>query len=233
MDSHTDFKYKIYLHRNATTAPVRTVALTCTEIRHTQLRLHGGEITNSSIPDKNIVRHYGYFPFNKPNDFPVDISRSPNGIGLKLSTTNPSDHDHDKNKYYTLNCARDIWLILRRFGLSTKRCSIVFRDIDKAIKKSSSSRVIQVKISKLEYNVYNMDCLWIERFRFGSRLDQEENTECVICLKDYEKETLVANLPCGHVFHGDCILKWTEKSTKCPLCRFTIPHTQVVDQTKL
>lgn len=51
----------------------------------------------------------------------------------------------------------------------------------------------------------------------GKTLDDEEPT-CSICLCEYEKGDKVIKLPCGHVFHADCINSWTEHNTRCPLC---------------
>ncbi|XP_050214294.1 E3 ubiquitin-protein ligase SGR9, amyloplastic-like [Mercurialis annua] len=45
--------------------------------------------------------------------------------------------------------------------------------------------------------------------------------KCVICLAKEEGEEII-KLGCGHVFHGDCIIKWLETSHLCPLCRFVV-----------
>ena len=35
-------------------------------------------------------------------------------------------------------------------------------------------------------------------------------TKCIICFCEFENNNEVS-LPCGHVFHSDCILSWIEK----------------------
>ena len=60
--------------------------------------------------------------------------------------------------------------------------------------------------------------------------------ECVICLDsliDEEDATSpsphflaaqhgVKMLPCGHIFHGDCLRRWIMKNAKCPMCRKSV-----------
>ncbi|XP_055802056.1 probable E3 ubiquitin-protein ligase ZFP1 [Solanum dulcamara] len=42
------------------------------------------------------------------------------------------------------------------------------------------------------------------------------NDECLVCLDEIGEETQVLRLPCSHMFHGECITKWLEKSHYCP-----------------
>lgn len=42
---------------------------------------------------------------------------------------------------------------------------------------------------------------------------------CAICLEEYEESQLVRRLPCLCVFHGTCIERHLDDSTRCPLCR--------------
>ncbi|KAF5735508.1 hypothetical protein HS088_TW15G01015 [Tripterygium wilfordii] len=47
--------------------------------------------------------------------------------------------------------------------------------------------------------------------------------KCVICLEESLVGVKVARMPCGHVFHRDCIVRWLETSHLCPLCRYQMP----------
>lgn len=43
---------------------------------------------------------------------------------------------------------------------------------------------------------------------------------CAVCLDEYGEEQTSLQLPCSHLFHSSCVLKWLlDKSQTCPLCR--------------
>ncbi|CAK9163698.1 unnamed protein product, partial [Ilex paraguariensis] len=47
--------------------------------------------------------------------------------------------------------------------------------------------------------------------------------ECMICLEKFCVGQEATCMPCSHVYHGDCIAQWLERSHLCPLCRFQMP----------
>ncbi len=52
---------------------------------------------------------------------------------------------------------------------------------------------------------------------------------CTICFTDFEPGEELKQLPCGHMFHEDCIKPWlTNNNKSCPTCR-----EDVVDQDGL
>jgi hypothetical protein len=50
---------------------------------------------------------------------------------------------------------------------------------------------------------------------------KEKNSEyCTICQENYNSDTQVKTLPCGHFFHCECIEPWLLNcSNLCPICR--------------
>lgn len=40
---------------------------------------------------------------------------------------------------------------------------------------------------------------------------------CSICLCDFEEDEAAVQLPCSHVFHGECITAWLQRSRHCPM----------------
>jgi hypothetical protein len=49
-----------------------------------------------------------------------------------------------------------------------------------------------------------------------------ENYQCIICMEEYEKNENVKLLPCGHIFHDNCIKEWLMKQKSCPFCKSEI-----------
>lgn len=50
----------------------------------------------------------------------------------------------------------------------------------------------------------------------------EIDNHCSICLSEYEDSDMLVRLPCGHVFHHECIQAWTQNHVKCPLCNLDL-----------
>ncbi|KAL1538348.1 hypothetical protein AAHA92_27104 [Salvia divinorum] len=48
---------------------------------------------------------------------------------------------------------------------------------------------------------------------------REEGCCCSICLEAMQVGDVALRLPCEHVFHGECILRWLRRTQACPLCR--------------
>jgi hypothetical protein len=50
-----------------------------------------------------------------------------------------------------------------------------------------------------------------------------EYPECSICLMEVNEGQNTILLPCGHMFHEECVTKWLQIHNTCPLCRFELP----------
>ncbi|XP_054798657.1 probable E3 ubiquitin-protein ligase XERICO [Prosopis cineraria] len=58
--------------------------------------------------------------------------------------------------------------------------------------------------------------------KFGSvcGCKQPEEHDCSVCLTEFEPESEINRLSCGHLFHKDCLEKWLAYwNITCPLCR--------------
>ncbi|KAK7401589.1 hypothetical protein VNO78_13190 [Psophocarpus tetragonolobus] len=62
----------------------------------------------------------------------------------------------------------------------------------------------------------------LERFKIkdDNTEDKEEKDKCIICFEEFSCDVIAARMPCSHVCHYHCILKWFVKSSTCPMCRF-------------
>lgn len=45
---------------------------------------------------------------------------------------------------------------------------------------------------------------------------------CAVCKDAMLIGEIWKKLPCGHCYHGNCILPWLRKRNSCPLCRFQL-----------
>lgn len=46
-----------------------------------------------------------------------------------------------------------------------------------------------------------------------------QDSECSICMENYDEKSSVIKIPCNHMYHEKCILQWFENNKTCPLCR--------------
>ncbi|KAJ9141306.1 hypothetical protein P3X46_031854 [Hevea brasiliensis] len=65
----------------------------------------------------------------------------------------------------------------------------------------------------------------LTRLRFH-RGPHDPGVTCVVCLEELEEEDDLIELPCSHLYHEGCIVKWLLSSHLCPLCRYQMPTEQ-------
>ena len=47
--------------------------------------------------------------------------------------------------------------------------------------------------------------------------------DCTVCMEEIDAGSEAIRMPCSHVYHSDCIVKWLQTSLMCPLCRYRMP----------
>ena len=50
-----------------------------------------------------------------------------------------------------------------------------------------------------------------------------EPPTCTVCCDSINVDTKGMFMPCGHVYHPDCLQPWLENHNSCPVCRFELP----------
>ncbi|XP_063432867.1 uncharacterized protein LOC134714992 isoform X1 [Mytilus trossulus] len=57
------------------------------------------------------------------------------------------------------------------------------------------------------------------RFNKENHNSDMDQTNCVVCMCDFENRQLLRVLPCSHEFHAKCVDKWLKTNRTCPICR--------------
>lgn len=62
-------------------------------------------------------------------------------------------------------------------------------------------------------------------YKFNAETHQGDQTNCVVCMCDFEAMQSLRVLPCSHEFHSKCIDKWL-KVSNCLYFTYTISITR-------
>lgn len=49
---------------------------------------------------------------------------------------------------------------------------------------------------------------------------KEDTAECGVCCDRLVDGIIIVRLPCGHIFHINCVVPWLTKHCTCPTCRY-------------
>ncbi|WOL09504.1 hypothetical protein Cni_G18257 [Canna indica] len=79
-----------------------------------------------------------------------------------------------------------------------------------------------------------VECIPIKIYSKPSKIENEEASQCYICLVEYEEGDSIRMLPCNHEFHRTCIDKWLKEIHRvCPLCRRDVCTSGASNKQKL
>ena len=87
-------------------------------------------------------------------------------------------------------------------------------------KEEREKKLLNKEINK-KYDIIKND-LPVPFFLDGTQLEKltnSKNETCLICLELFKQSCQVLYLPCLHLFHSTCIMRWLLNNTKCPICK--------------
>jgi hypothetical protein len=92
-------------------------------------------------------------------------------------------------------------------------------------------RILQPNMQQSERNAHpptsKENLSKLKEFNMSEKYCKKENNKvelpnCCICLEEISLGEKSILLPCGHMFHSNCIVTWLKKNNTCPMCRFEI-----------
>lgn len=65
----------------------------------------------------------------------------------------------------------------------------------------------------------NIDKIEKIKFKKNPQTKTGEEEKCPICISEFTENELLRKLPCGHMFHPECIDTWLVQNSNCPICK--------------
>ncbi|KAF3454307.1 hypothetical protein FNV43_RR04754 [Rhamnella rubrinervis] len=127
-----------------------------------------------------------------------------------------STYDEDHPYYHMLNQpeAQHVRLDIMTYDLALSRARETNRDDYDAVLKEVQ---LEVTLELGRILAKTMDPAFA-----GSKAVKvdEDDAVCSICHEELGRGGYARALGCMHMFHGYCLIKWLNKKTNCPLCRY-------------
>ena len=100
--------------------------------------------------------------------------------------------------------------------------------IDKLRKEAETNKMIRDINDKYDYIKNDLPVPFYLDENKLEKLKNSNNNKCLICLEEFKIKEQVLYLPCLHLFHSRCIVRWLLDKTTCPICATNYKMNDVV-----
>lgn len=173
-----------------------------------------------------------------PQDIPYRVNRD--SVSIRLSNNNPNDellfHRDDIGRNFE-EAFENMTISRSQRTLNARRMSIARPENPEEDDQQRGNQLALIRLEDFLDNPFGILLLLdilsrlyepqglnpealgnLQKIQYSRNLNLNSET-CVICYEDYEEGIEIIILKCKHPFHTECISKWLENSTKCPLCK--------------
>jgi E3 ubiquitin-protein ligase synoviolin len=91
----------------------------------------------------------------------------------------------------------------------------IVRDLWISLKKLRKRLETYIKYRRIMQRIHQI-------FPDATQEEITETSQCIICREELDISQKIKKLPCGHVFHLDCMRRWLQQQQACPTCRAPI-----------
>ncbi|CAD8074432.1 unnamed protein product [Paramecium sonneborni] len=143
----------------------------------------------------------------------------------------------NKQIYNDLNSRRQKWdnnlnnlelmKLYQEDGMKVIKLLIISRQLTEIGNISIQQQILQIQELQLQLWQYDVEKIFqkdhgvpkqylqkLKKMKMG-----KSNRLCSICCNQFQKDELIIQLPCKHIYHKSCVEIWLQSSTKCPNCR--------------
>jgi len=97
-----------------------------------------------------------------------------------------------------------------------------FMEIVRRISEREAEARQKAKRAKIDA-VDKLPLIKIEKKHCKQLKGSMEPPMCTVCCDSIFQGKKGMFMPCGHIYHPDCLKPWLEKNNTCPVCRYELP----------
>eukprot|EP00210_Caulerpa_lentillifera_P008683 g8282.t1 len=151
-------------------------------------------------------------PFGDPAEYPYSVIPTEDGFPILVDPTNESEEPVGfvDEPLMLLRPVEE----LRQVEQSTRGAALapLMNHISQLLRPSRSAA------SETAIRSLRRECI-------RGRNHELIGETCVVCHEQYKTDDTIVRLPCDHVFHEDCVMRWLNDHNTCPVCRYNLSAT--------